>query len=159
MNASYFPGQSLARRATVPISPMAPTAPMIDPSLDQYTMGTMQHRQMSRNEGQMNLQSQMQGHMQQSQMQNNSRLQSPMQSSVQQLQSPIQNPGSFQSPSNMRANQSVTPERTLPTKHVSQPLLWKSNSCRHASGSRDLILIRFFAFFLLRLNTVSRDAL
>lgn len=123
MNTTYFPSQSLARRATVPISPMTSSAPLIDPHLDQYTMGSLQHRQLKRSQGQLNMQNQLPNQIQQSQMQNNGRLQSPMQSNVQQMQSPIQNTGPFQSSSNLRSSQSITPERVLPTKQVSQFML------------------------------------
>ena len=121
MNPNYYPTQQhLSRRATVPISPLAPSASMIDPNLDQYAMGTMQHQQMIRNHGSPNMHNQMQTQMQgqmQGQMQNNSHLQSPMQTQGH-MQSPMQNTGHFQ-PSNMPTNQSTTLERTLPPKQVS----------------------------------------
>ena len=121
MNTTYFPSMSLTRRATVPISPMAQTASLIDPNLEQYTMGAMQHQQLNRNQDQMGMQHQMQTQMQ-SPMQNNGHLQSPMQNnSVQQLQSPIQNTGHFHSVNsngNMRNSQSITSERALPAQQV-----------------------------------------
>lgn len=118
MITNYYPSHNLARRATVPISPLAPTPSLIDPNLEQFTIGAVQHQQLSRNPSQLNMQNQMQTQMQ-SQMSNNGHLQSPMQSNnVQQLQSPMQNSAHFQGTNNMRTSQSITPERTLPARQI-----------------------------------------
>ena len=121
MNSYYTSPSPLARRATVPI-PVAPTAPMIDPSLDHFpTMESLHQSQQQQSQQQQQPQAQLMRNpvapTRQAQSQN------PMQNSNQ-LQSPMKANGRINSPSHrfptqrIQTNPQASTERFLPPQKV-----------------------------------------
>ena len=122
MNPYYQTSSPLARRATVPIS-LAPTASMIDPSLNNYSIEPLhqqqqpsqqqqqqqqQQAQMIRNHGAQNVQPPGQ-----TQISNNNHLQSPMKSN-----SRISSPSNHFPSQRVQLTQPNSSERHLPAQQV-----------------------------------------